>query len=492
MKSIQDSLFHLFVVAILLIVSENIAEASSLYKKWQKITPQMFGGVVNDGCDDTDAINKASKYLNSIGGGTLFFPKGEYLVSDFSSYANGVGYGAINIYSNITYVGEKGTVIKVADNAGERGTWQGIFLGRYKENTTNIVFKNLEFDLNGTNNLFPIELYNKTKETYCCSAIRTCYPKNITVEGCVFRNCPGLNCLALGYVDGAIVKNNVFYNNADAIDGNKVYDHSCVLIAGNNVRVIGNKFVQTSLSNVSTAIEINANNAVVSNNYVHYFKVACLISPVGETAVEDVIVKKNKFNDNQIAVQIWSQPNRVVKEIKIVNNKIYGLRSRSLGRYAIDLRTYALEEINDVLIKGNTIKLDISPDEGYYGAILLGAGNKNVRINKNIIQGFTGDAIAIIGRAYDINIEGNSIIDCSKSLNTVSNRVILINSEQDRVSRVYVRSNRITNGGKENNKAIWVLNNCEGIIIEKNKIRGFNENIKSDNNLVQSKKVIIK
>lgn len=132
MKSIQDSLFHFFVVAILLIVSENIAEANSLYKKWQKITPQMFGGVVNDGCDDTDAINKASKYLNSIGGGTLFFPKGEYLVSDFSSYANGVGYGAINIYSNITYVGEKGTVIKVADNAGERGTWQGIFLGRYK------------------------------------------------------------------------------------------------------------------------------------------------------------------------------------------------------------------------------------------------------------------------------------------------------------------------------------------------------------------------
>ena len=60
------------------------------------------------------------------------------------------------------------------------------------------------------------------------------------------------------------------------------------------------------------------------------------------------------------------------------------------------------------------------------------------------------------------------------------------------MSRVHVRSNRIINGGKVNNKAIWVLNNCEGIIIERNKIRGFNENIKSDNNLVQSKKVIIK
>lgn len=224
MRSIHPSLFLFVSLSLCFICIGNIVEAKPMHRELRKVTPQMFGGMVDDGQDDTEAIRKASKYLNSIGGGTLYFPKGVYLVSDFSVYANGVGYGAIDIYSNITYLGEKGAVIKVIDNVDGKGVWQGVFIGRYKENTTNIVFKGLKFDLNGINNLFPIELYHKTKETYCCSAIRTCYPKNITVEDCTFRSCPGLNCLALGYAEGAVIRNNEFYNNADAIERNKVYD----------------------------------------------------------------------------------------------------------------------------------------------------------------------------------------------------------------------------------------------------------------------------
>lgn len=492
MKSFQSSLILFLLLTITFIVNENNVDANPMHKELRKVTPQMFGGMVDDMRDDTDAIRKASKYLNSIGGGTLYFPKGEYLVSDFSVYANGVGYGAVDIYSNITYLGEKGTVIKVGDNAGKKGVWQGVFIGRYKENTTNIVFKKIEFDLNGSNNYFPIELYHKTKETYCCSAIRTCYPKNIIIEECVFRNCPGLNCLALGYAEGAIVKNNEFNNNADAIDGNKVYDHSCILVAGGNVQVISNTFDEYRLSNVATAIEINADNSVVANNYAHHYKVACLISPVGETSVRNVTVTKNKFEDNQVAVQVWSQPNRVVKGVRIIRNNIMGLTGYSLGRYAIDLRTYAREEISDVIIKDNSITLDKTADEGYYGAILLGAGNRNVSIVKNTIRGFTGDAVAIIGKVNQVRIEYNSIVDCSKSLNATANRVVLVNSEQDKVRDVQIKGNKMTNGEKENNKAIWVLNNCEEIVIDGNKINGFKEIYKIDNGLMQTKKVTIK
>lgn len=492
MRSIHPSLFLFVSLSLCFICIGNIVEAKPMHRELRKVTPQMFGGMVDDGQDDTEAIRKASKYLNSIGGGTLYFPKGEYLVSDFSVYANGVGYGAIDIYSNITYLGEKGAVIKVIDNVDGKGVWQGVFIGRYKENTTNIVFKGLKFDLNGINNLFPIELYHKTKETYCCSAIRTCYPKNITVEDCTFRSCPGLNCLALGYAEGAVIRNNEFYNNADAIERNKVYDHSCVLVAGDNVRVIGNKFDESRLSNVATAIEVNADNAIVSNNYAHNFKVACLISPVGETSVRNVSVTKNKFEDNQVAVQVWSQPNRVVKGIRIIQNIILGLTGYSLGRYAIDLRTYAHEEICDVIIKDNSITLDKTADEGYYGAILLGRGNRNVSIIKNTIRGFTGDAVAIIGKVNHVRIEGNTIIDCSKSLNATANRVVLINSEQDKVSNVQIKGNKITNGKKDNNKAIWVLSNCDEIAIDGNEINGFKEKYKVDNGLVQANKVTIK
>jgi hypothetical protein len=55
----------------------------------------MFGAVGNGIADDTSAINSALSYVNGLGGGSIFFPAGEYKITS-----------VLTLYSNISIYGE--------------------------------------------------------------------------------------------------------------------------------------------------------------------------------------------------------------------------------------------------------------------------------------------------------------------------------------------------------------------------------------------------
>ena len=297
-------------------------KSCTIYKKQHLcFTPQHFGAAADGVTDDTKAIQRAIDSINCRGGGMLLFPRGVYLIKDFSVRYD-IGHGAIDLKSNVFLKGENGAVIKVADSVNTRKIrWQGVFISRYEEFSTNVTFENLIFDLNGANNLYPY--YKDFKNNSCCAAIRTCYPKNITVKGCVVQNCPGLNCFALGYADKAVVSDCSFFNSADAIKNNKVHDHSCILISGNDVCITNNKAINARHSYVGTGIEVNSIGAIVSYNYVTGFKVGCLLSPVGITSLRDIEVIENKFENNQIAFQVWDgNSGTESSNIRFINNLI--------------------------------------------------------------------------------------------------------------------------------------------------------------------------
>lgn len=74
-------------------------------------------GAVGDGTtDDTAAINTATAALDALGGGTLFFPDGTYIISDDLTMSTQPG---IKMYDNINILGASrhGTVLKMKDNA---------------------------------------------------------------------------------------------------------------------------------------------------------------------------------------------------------------------------------------------------------------------------------------------------------------------------------------------------------------------------------------
>ncbi len=69
------------------------------------VTPQDYGAKGDGVTDDTTAIQAAFDAVNTAGGGTVYFPKGIYIVST-----------TVNIYSNTNVIAEKGqSIIKIID-----------------------------------------------------------------------------------------------------------------------------------------------------------------------------------------------------------------------------------------------------------------------------------------------------------------------------------------------------------------------------------------
>lgn len=453
-------------------------------------TPQMFGAKADGRTDDTDAIQKATNTISKNGGGVLFFPEGTYLIETFNVAAKDFGYGAIDMHSNVHYLGDGKAIIKVADNVNRNNfSWQGVFIGRYGENTTNVTFENLIFDLNGSNNIYPY--YKDFKNNSCCSAIRTGYPVNIKILGCTIIECPGLNCLALGYAKGAVIKDNKFLNSADAINGNKVHDHSCILVAGNDVVVENNHLINDNLSMVGTAIEINSVGAVVRNNYAKNFRVGCLVSPVGITSVKDVVISDNTFEDNFMALQIWSgEEGTETKNVSFIRNNIIPHTTCTNGYYAIDMRTYAKSPIVGVRIEGNEISMPAVSNEVYYGGIITGKHTTNIEVTNNEFRNLTGSAIAAIEGASNIVIRGNLFKDCSISESSDANRVVLINPGNAVSRNVTITSNKFVNSSKKSLRGIWLINDCQSCSLNKNTFEGFEPYNEIDGALLKGKAAV--
>lgn len=81
-------------------------------KMQDMVSVKDFGAVGNGVTDDTAAINAAITAINALGGGTVFFPEGTYLVGDAG------GNVAISLLSNVTLNGDgiNVTIIKLKNS----------------------------------------------------------------------------------------------------------------------------------------------------------------------------------------------------------------------------------------------------------------------------------------------------------------------------------------------------------------------------------------
>jgi hypothetical protein len=68
----------------------------------ESVSVKDFGAVGNGVADDTAAIQAASDHINSLGGGTLYFPEGDYKIT-----------APITVYSNMRVIGAGGTATKI-------------------------------------------------------------------------------------------------------------------------------------------------------------------------------------------------------------------------------------------------------------------------------------------------------------------------------------------------------------------------------------------
>ena len=261
-------------------------------------------GVKGDGSSGDQAkISEAYEYLNTIGGGTLYFPNGTYLIDTVnyvdenptSGYVGLQEQYAFPIYSNITVLGQsrENTIFKMADgiiykdlNRANLGC--ALFADAHKGlHIENFRLERFKVDMNGINNpvvnlptgggidgasqqaVFPVLYFFDYYTSH-----------NITVDNIWVHQNSGMNSIYIGHKSTqSVVKNCLFTDHSDYIDGNSlIKDHSTIYIAGLNNLVQNNMFVmghdpvstneRTKTSYISTAIEAHGVNTIVSENIV--------------------------------------------------------------------------------------------------------------------------------------------------------------------------------------------------------------------------------
>ena len=203
---------------------EKAEFVSEVAEEFAYVTPQMFGAVADGSTDDTKAIQNAFDSL--IDGGTIYFPKGKYIVQH-SATANGGDYVAVLCEGKqgITVVFENGTTIK--HNLTDKGRYTmfrfvdcndieirgGVIEGERNEHPDVVTgYGSKGLHIRNCENVYihDMEIWNIFGDSIGLSGT-TKQCENILVENCTIHNCYR-NGIGVGGVKNGIIRNCRIYN----------------------------------------------------------------------------------------------------------------------------------------------------------------------------------------------------------------------------------------------------------------------------------------
>jgi hypothetical protein len=262
-----------------------------------EVNAKWFGAVGDGVVDDTIAINKATAYLESIGGGVLHIPSGVYLLGNLTptiySTVGGVlagfnSWALLFARNNVTIKGEgSSTTLKaagglVATNANLAGTkgFQVFVHKDYQIDVNNFLVKDLVVDFNGANNLMePLNGYGNQ------SLVQGIYIERGDYNG--VDNVKWLNHSGHQVVVFSYYTTNCYVTNCDFIDAGWLHgtntlltDHSSIYTAGNNWLVANNKFIQSEVVPVGASYELHGSGIARDNytkNYAAITNIAAIV-----------------------------------------------------------------------------------------------------------------------------------------------------------------------------------------------------------------------
>lgn len=370
-------------------------------KLQESVSVTDFGAVGNGIADDTAAIQAA---INS-GAGTVFFPKGVYLVRNSTS-GNGGPYNAPVLYtvSNQTLCGE--------GDASEIKLGPHTTLGNYTIRTTdtdNVKIMNLKINGNKTEQTAPGDEFS-----HCIAVWNS---RNITIENCTLVNSIGDGILVAAGPFAGSPPTGAFSENIQII-GNK-FDlntrQGISVVRGRNVRIIGNDISNTTGVGPGAGIDIEAdflndivdNITIVGNTITNNNWGVLTIAPNGPA--KNITITGNTFSNNRSAEIRMKGEN-----ITISNNILEIPSGRSTPYASIDMDT-----CRQISIVGNTI---IGSNSGDSGGIRCMARCEGISIVGNNIEKTRGPGIALdpvtnqaffgFGGVRAVTISNNTLYNC--------------------------------------------------------------------------------
>lgn len=238
-------------------------------------------GATGDGVtDDAPSIQLAVDALHALGGGSLYFPSGTYLLST----TQGVHHIFIRPRSNIMYYGDgRSSILKADNNVINFNFFRCLSDDPVSTTLSNVIFKDLTFDGNGTNNLAPVG--GAVDQV----AIGTNIGSNIVIDNVYCHDFSGRQILSFGstvagvhQVSELTIVNCEIKNVATAVTGNiNQTDHSSIYFEADNVVVSNNILTNDNIGTpyaVSTAIEGHTTGANVQSNIIKYYNIGVIAS----------------------------------------------------------------------------------------------------------------------------------------------------------------------------------------------------------------------
>jgi len=237
------------------------------------VNVKAFGAVGDGSHDDATAIDDAVDYVGDAGGGTVFFPKGTYILGTESSRTS-TEPAYILPRSNVNMIGVgESSVLKVKNGEAARLDPIGPRIMFTEVAISNCIFRDLTFDGNGLNNLLdgsPVMNYGMINSQGAGT--------NILIDNCTFKNNPGSNPVAFGTGGrNVVVRNCRFLEMGSAIPGNVNPDHTDIYLLGSSNKVIDCYF-KSGARVLGAAWENHGIDFEAHGNYVDHYNVGMWIT----------------------------------------------------------------------------------------------------------------------------------------------------------------------------------------------------------------------
>lgn len=358
-------------------------------------------GAKGDGLtDDTLSFRAAVSEVKSHGGGTVFIPPGNYRinpVSYFYSATEGMRYGIELNCDNIYFLGTPYTTLKFMDNVSSDAVPLSMAFFASNAHRSNIAFDTIGFDFSDTTNPINGGAVNKF---HAAVAFTGDYGRgdDISFLNCVFKNSAGCNVIVTssGTTSSSYTMGkrwnllfNKFYNL-----GTDTSDHSTIWGWADEMKIIGNNFIQPAMTHYHCAAELHGAGAVFSHNVISNYSQALWVAPNFTSAVENVIIQGNICNPlYAFGVRFYRaydgepQTNQAIRNIKIIDNHF--VFTDEFAAVGVDIMCQ--QSIVNVEIRGNSIRKPSGSNYNARGVYLVcqrdTQKHDNIVVEDNFIEG---------------------------------------------------------------------------------------------------------
>ncbi|CAG7656842.1 glycosyl hydrolase family 28-related protein [Paenibacillus allorhizosphaerae] len=390
---------------------KRIVEPEYVSVKW-------FGAKGDGVNDDFQAIQNAINAVSALGGGTVFFPKGTYLVSPYLNKW-------ITLRSNVNLLGEgRSSVIKVKDNAGD---YFAIFYGSASTPPlANVRISNLRIDQNPANNTTcNIDLNRQDTNYYYQFCIISYKYDNVVIDNVQFDPTCGVNTVSLNSDTGREAKITNCYVNFVMAKGSGDYDNSAIYLNGRNHLVSGCTFYAAPGQKARGAIETHMGQSVVTGNVMDGYYTGVNLQ-AGNADRCDMTVDSNTISNANQGIQIGPYGIHPVKNVTVSGNTISLVNLVHKRNLTVGISSAGWTSdttlFENIIVSNNTIVFqeEFERRTELQSAVGIGFTHdsdlSDVVISNNIIKNAPMTGILIgsakkIGTVTDLQITGNMIVN---------------------------------------------------------------------------------